>query len=71
MALKFSPARLDSLRRERNLTVTDLAALAGIPKWTFYDYVHGRSAPRVKRLASIADALDVSVADLFEESGDE
>ena len=67
---QFSPAALDRIRKERGLTLTELAAIAGISKWTMYNYRSGLYVPRADRVPMMAAALQVPVGDLFEESPD-
>lgn len=57
----------EDLKREmdrRGLTAADLARRSGINKGTLYHYLRGDYVPKMERVATIAQALNVSPADL-------
>jgi len=58
--------RLENLRLERGLTQRTLAARARISVHYYQDIAHARANPTVIALLNLAQALDVSLADLFE-----
>jgi transcriptional regulator with XRE-family HTH domain len=58
--------RLESLRLERGLTQEAVAERAGISTNHYQDVAHARANPTVIVFLRLADALGVSVADLFE-----
>jgi transcriptional regulator with XRE-family HTH domain len=53
-------ARLHRLRRERGLSLGDIAARLGVSKPTVWAWEHGKSRPVERRLASLADVLGVT-----------
>lgn len=57
-------ARLHRLRRERGLSLGDIAARLGVSKPTVWAWEHGKSRPVERRLAALADALGVTPAGL-------
>lgn len=52
-------ARLGRLRRERGLSLGEIAARLGVSKPTVWAWEHGKSRPVERRLAALADALGV------------
>lgn len=56
--------RLHRLRKLRGLTQGDLAARLGVSKPTVWAWEQDRARPIEDRMGSIADALDVTVAEL-------
>lgn len=56
--------RLHRLRRERGLSLGDIAARLGVSKPTVWAWEHGKSRPVERRLAALADALGVTPAGL-------
>jgi len=67
--LDFSPGetfgmRLNRLRRERGLTLAEVAARLGVSKPTVWAWEKGKAKPLPERLDSIADALGVSGEEL-------
>lgn len=63
----FDGKRLRELRQEGGITVRDVAERAGVTPSAIYEIEHGSNNPRVNALAGIADALDVTIDDLFTE----
>lgn len=63
---KFARQRLKELRKKRCLTQEQLAELIGVGPKAISHYESGRSLP-TKHLVEIAEALEVSVAELFED----
>ena len=53
-------ARLHRLRRERGLSLGEIAARLGVSKPTVWAWEHGKSRPVERRLAALADALGVT-----------
>ncbi len=53
-------ARLQRLRRERGLSLGDVAARLGVSKPTVWAWEHGKSRPVERRLAGLAQALGVT-----------
>jgi transcriptional regulator with XRE-family HTH domain len=66
------PLRVRELRKQRKLTQTQLAYLAGSNAGTISHLEHGNHIPNLRFLARVAAALGVEVRDLFvsEESPD-
>ena len=59
-------ARINRLRRERGLTLADVAALLGVSKPTVWAWEKGKAKPLPERIDAIAAALGVSGEDLAE-----
>ncbi len=55
-------------RRVRGMTLQELAEASGISIGQLSQIERGRSSPSLRVLASIADALNVGIGNLFEES---
>lgn len=53
-------ARLQRLRRERGLSLGDIAVRLGVSKPTVWAWEHGKSRPVERRLAGLAEALGVT-----------
>lgn len=53
-------------RRERLLSLDDLAAAAGVSNKTVVQIEHGRQLPRFKTMRAICAALDVQPRDVTE-----
>lgn len=65
-------ARLNRLRRERGLTLAQVADKLEVSKPTVWAWEKGKARPLPERTAAIADALGVSVEELVESrEGDE
>jgi len=58
--------RLRHLRQDRRLTLSRLAASAGLSVSYLNDIEHDRTVPTLRKLRSIADVLGLSVRDLLE-----
>jgi transcriptional regulator with XRE-family HTH domain len=57
-------ARINRLRRERRLTLADVAAALGVSKPTVWAWEKGKVRPLPERLEAIAAALGVSPEEL-------
>lgn len=57
--------RIKELCKEKNTTLAEIADKIGINKVTLSQSLNGN--PTLSRLQEVADILDVSVADLFEQ----
>jgi transcriptional regulator with XRE-family HTH domain len=57
--------RLQRLRAERGMSLSQLASMLGVSKPTVWAWEQGRSRPADKRIAPLADALGVDVSDLI------
>jgi transcriptional regulator with XRE-family HTH domain len=66
----LSPMRLAEIRKRRGLTQVQLAEMSGVEQATISRIERGSDAVTVRGLRQIADALHVSVADLFLEDRD-
>jgi transcriptional regulator with XRE-family HTH domain len=60
--------KLNRLRRERGLTLADVAAALGVSKPTVWAWEKGKARPVPERLEPIAGVLGVSLADLQDAS---
>jgi transcriptional regulator with XRE-family HTH domain len=58
---------LRRLRKRKGLTQQELAKHAGVSQYTITEIETGRRDPRPSTLRKLANALDVEVADLFQE----
>ena len=58
--------RLNRLRRERSMTLADIAGALGVSKPTVWAWEKSKARPVPSRIPEIAAALDVSVQDLGE-----
>ena len=61
----FHAPAVEALRRKRKLTYRALAALADCTELTAMSWAKGRQQPLANQLAALADALEVSMDDLF------
>jgi transcriptional regulator with XRE-family HTH domain len=59
-------ARVRSLRRERGLTIEQLAAATGLTKGFISQLERDRTAPSLSSIARICDALGVRLSTIFE-----
>ena len=59
-------ARIRSLRRERGLTIEQLAAATGLTKGFISQLERDRTAPSLSSIARICDALGVRLSTIFE-----
>ena len=59
--------RLREWRTKRDLSLRQLAKRAGVSFVTLYRIEAGRISPTVAMLEKLAEALDISVRDLFPE----
>lgn len=62
---------LRAVRRQRGLTLEDLAERTGLTKSYLSKIERSRSTPSIAVAIKVAQALDVDVAQLFSERGDE
>lgn len=60
--------RLHELRNERQLTLDQLARASGVSRAMLWQVEQGRSAPTIKVLARVADALSVPIGAFLERS---
>lgn len=64
--LKIFGEHVRVLREMRELTIQDLANLCEVPRSTLSRIEHGKQNPTVFFLLRLAEALEVSLSDLFE-----
>lgn len=57
--------KIQKARKEKKYTQKQLAEKCGVATGTIQQYELGKRQPRIEQLEKIADALDVSVADLM------
>ena len=57
--------KIRQLRLERQLSQSQLGAIACIPQTTISDWEKSKSIPNVEEVKKIANALDVSLIDLL------
>ena len=60
-----------NILKKKNMTQKDLAEATGIARQQIQRYCTGKNLPNPKRLKEIADALEVSIMDLYEVKGTE
>ena len=53
-------------RRDKNLTVVELAALTGLGKSTINNIENGKTSPTLKQLELIAQATGWKMSDLYD-----
>jgi transcriptional regulator with XRE-family HTH domain len=58
-------SRLRAERARKQLTLTDIERMTGIPRATVNNYERGRSSPRVEHLIALAGALGLDASDLI------
>lgn len=54
------------MRREKHVSVEELAGKTGIGRSTLYNYENGLFSPTIDALEKIADALRVQIEELYE-----
>ncbi len=54
------------MRREKHVSVEELAEKTGIGRSTLYNYENGLFSPTIDALEKIADALGVQIEELYE-----
>lgn len=54
------------VRREKHVSVEELAEKTGIGRSTLYNYENGLFSPTIDALEKIADALGVQIEELYE-----
>jgi transcriptional regulator with XRE-family HTH domain len=67
---KFNPQKLKSLRRAAGLSRRDLARACVVSRITVAEWEQGKYSPRVARLEALANALDCTISDFFEQVPD-
>jgi transcriptional regulator with XRE-family HTH domain len=65
------PGRLKQLRNRKKLTLQQLAQKAGCTKSYICQLEKGTSSPSISMLGRLAEALEIPVADLIRDEGDE
>jgi transcriptional regulator with XRE-family HTH domain len=60
--------RIRSLMAAKGLSVNRLADFSGVGRGRMSELLAGKSSPTVRTLGRIADALEVNVRDLFDDS---
>jgi len=61
-------ARIAQLRAEAGLSQEQLAEKLGVDKTAISHWEQGKAAPRMSRIAEVAEALGVSIDALFAEA---
>jgi transcriptional regulator with XRE-family HTH domain len=64
----FAHAKLATLRKEKGWTQSELGERCGADKTVVWHWENGDSAPRADVLPLVADALGVTIDDLFEKA---
>lgn len=60
--------KIRELRSNLKISQSTLGKKAGIPQTTISDWEKGKSLPNVEEALKLANALEVSIADLIEEN---
>jgi transcriptional regulator, cro/CI family len=63
--MKLISERLKFLRKEKNLTQTELGEKVGIKRNTYSDWENGKTEPSFDNLVKLADFFNVSLDWLF------
>lgn len=64
--IKFMKLLLWGLRRQKKITLIQLAELTGISKTSLNEFENENRVPNLEQLERIAKALDVRMSDLYE-----
>lgn len=64
---KVFSKNLNKYLDEKNLTPTEFARIMGYPETTVFNWVHGKSYPRIDRIQQISDYFGILKSDLVEE----
>ena len=64
---KIFSKNLNRYLDERNLTPTEFARIMGYPETTVFNWVHGKSYPRIDRIQQISDYFGVLKSDLVDD----
>lgn len=59
--MKLIAERLKFLRKEKNLTQTELGEKVGIKRNTYSDWENGKTEPSLEKLIVLADFFEVSL----------
>ncbi len=57
--------RIRKFRSEKGMTQKEMSELTGIPYSTYSNYENNNREPSIEQLGKIADALDISIAELM------
>lgn len=60
--------RIDAVRKDRGLSIRALATKAQISTSALHRIVHNQQEPKASQLARLAEALSVTVGDLYVEA---
>ena len=58
--------RVWHIRHIKNITLTQLSELSGIPKSTLNDWENGKTIPNMQQIEKIAMAMDCRIQDLYD-----
>lgn len=61
--------RLREILKRRSMTLKTFSDLSGISQPNLSNYLNGNVSPTLEMLTRIADALEIPITELFEESG--
>lgn len=64
--IKFMKLLLWGLRRQKKITLIQLAEITGISKTSLNEFENGNRVPNLEQLERIAMALEVRMSDLYE-----
>lgn len=64
---KVFSKNLNKYLNEKNLSPTEFARIMGYPETTVFNWVHGKSYPRIDKIQQIADYFGVLKSDLVED----
>lgn len=63
--IRFDGPTMRRARRHAGMRQTELGYLVGVSERSVYAWESGKITPRVRRLPRLAEALGISIADLY------
>lgn len=61
----FLGSKVRRLRRERKLTIAELAARVGVTAPTIWSWEKGKTAPRTNKIPALAESLQIAESELI------
>ena len=63
-------SRVRRLRRERKLTIAELADRVGVSAPTIWSWEKGKTSPRITRIPALAESLQIAESELILQDGE-
>lgn len=63
-------SRVRLLRRERKLTIAELADRVGVSAPTIWSWEKGKTSPRINRIPALAESLQIAESELILQDGE-